>query len=228
MGRFLRHALALAVLLAVLLPFLWMAYAAFMPKEAVYSGELFSRVGFSLENVRALAREGFWGRLLFSLGVSSGAVALELFTALFAAYALRAGLGLLPFYLVLMAIPAELLLVPLYGVLKDLSLLETFWALLLPFAASPFVIYLVYQGMRAVPEELLEAAKLDGAGHRVLLFRILLPLVRPTLGRGLRPGAVDAPDLAHGPAAQVPHGLGPPLGGGPPQRPPHRPPLPPL
>ena len=181
MGRFLRHALALAVLLAVLLPFLWMAYAAFMPKEAVYSGELFSRVGFSLENVRALAREGFWGRLLFSLGVSSGAVALELFTALFAAYALRAGLGLLPFYLVLMAIPAELLLVPLYGVLKDLSLLETFWALLLPFAASPFVIYLVYQGMRAVPEELLEAAKLDGAGHRVLLFRILLPLVRPTL-----------------------------------------------
>jgi len=180
-GRFLRHALALAVLLAVLLPFLWMAYAAFMPKEAVYSGELFSRVGFSLENVRALAREGFWGRLLFSLGVSSGAVALELFTALFAAYALRAGLGLLPFYLVLMAIPAELLLVPLYGVLKDLSLLETFWVLLLPFAASPFVIYLVYQGMRAVPEELLEAAKLDGAGHRVLLFRILLPLVRPTL-----------------------------------------------
>ena len=176
MGRFLRHALALAVLLAVLLPFLWMAYAAFMPKEAVYSGELFSRVGFSLENVRALAREGFWGRLLFSLGVSSGAVALELFTALFAAYALRAGLGLLPFYLVLMAIPAELLLVPLYGVLKDLSLLETFWALLLPFAASPFVIYLVYQGMRAVPEELLEAAKLDGAGHRVLLFRILLVL----------------------------------------------------
>lgn len=76
MGRFLRHALALAVLLAVLLPFLWMAYAAFMPKEAVYSGELFSRVGFSLENVRALAREGFWGRLLFSLGVSSWAVAL--------------------------------------------------------------------------------------------------------------------------------------------------------
>ena len=181
MGRFLRHALALAVLLAVLLPFLWMAYAAFMPKEAVYSGEIFSKVGFSLENVRGLAKEGFWERLLFSLGLSSTVVFLQLLTGLLAAYALRAGLGLLPFYLVLMAIPAELLLVPLYGVLKNLALLETFWALLLPFAASPFVIYLVYQGMRAVPEELLEAAKLDGAGHRVLLFRILLPLVRPTL-----------------------------------------------
>jgi multiple sugar transport system permease protein len=179
--RLLKHLLVFAVLLFVALPFLWMAYAAFMPKEAVYSGELFSKVGFSLENVQGLAKEGFWGRLFFSLGLSSGVVLLQLFTALLAAYALRAGLGLLPFYLVLMAVPAELLLVPLYGILKGLSLLDTFWALALPFAASPFVIYLVYQAMRAVPEELLEAARLDGAGHRVLLFGILFPLVRPTL-----------------------------------------------
>ncbi|GAA5336899.1 carbohydrate ABC transporter permease [Thermus antranikianii] len=181
MVRLLKHLLVFAALLFVALPFLWMAYAAFMPKEAVYSGEIFSKVGFSLENVRGLAKEGFWERLLFSLGLSSTVVFLQLLTGLLAAYALRAGLGLLPFYLVLMTVPTELLLVPLYGVLKNLALLETFWALLLPFAASPFVIYLVYQGMRAVPEELLEAAKLDGAGHRVLLFRILLPLVRPTL-----------------------------------------------
>ncbi|APD09008.1 MULTISPECIES: carbohydrate ABC transporter permease [Thermus] len=181
MGRFLKHLFVFAVLLFIALPFLWMAYAAFMPKEAVYSGELFSRMGFSLESVRALAKEGFWDRLFFSLGLSSGVVALQLFTALLAAYALRAGLGLLPFYLFLMAVPAELLLVPLYGILKGFGLLDTFWALVLPFAASPFVIYLVYQAMRGVPEELLEAARLDGAGHRVLLFRILFPLVRPTL-----------------------------------------------
>lgn len=180
-GRVLGHLFVGAILLFVALPFLWMAYAAFMPKEAVYSGELFSRVGVSLENVRALAREGFWGRLLFSLALSSGVALLQLLTALLAAYALRAGLGLLPFYLVLMAVPAELLLVPLYGILKRLSLLETPWALILPFAASPFAVYLVYQAMRAIPEELLEAARLDGAGHRVLLGRILLPLVRPSL-----------------------------------------------
>ena len=180
-GRVLGHLFVGAILLFVALPFLWMAYAAFMPKEAVYSGELFSRVGVSLENVRALAREGFWGRLLFSLALSSGVALLQLLTALLAAYALRAGLGLLPFYLVLMAVPAELLLVPLYGILKRLSLLETPWALVLPFAASPFAVYLVYQAMRAIPEELLEAARLDGAGHRVLLGRILLPLVRPSL-----------------------------------------------
>lgn len=179
--RLLKHLLVLAALLFVALPFLWMAYAAFMPKEAVYSGEIFSKLGFSLENVRGLAKEGFWERLFFSLGLSSGVVALQLLTALLAAYALRVGLGLLPFYLVLMAVPAELLLVPLYGILKGLSLLDTALALVLPFAASPFVIYLVYGAMRGVPEELLEAARLDGAGHRVVLFRVLLPLVRPTL-----------------------------------------------
>ncbi|MEN2983083.1 MAG: carbohydrate ABC transporter permease, partial [Thermus sp.] len=123
MGRFVRHLLVFAVLLFIALPFIWMAYAAFMPKEAVYSGELFSRVGFSLEHVRALGKEGFWDRLLFSLALSSGVVLLQLITALLGAYALRAGLGLLPFYLVLMAVPAELLLVPLYGILKELSLL---------------------------------------------------------------------------------------------------------
>jgi multiple sugar transport system permease protein len=180
-SRVLGHLFVGTVLLFVALPFLWMAYAAFMPKEAVYSGELFSKVGFSLENVRGLAKEGFWGRLFFSLALSSAVVFLQLFTALLAAYALRAGLGLLPFYLVLMAVPAELLLVPLYGILRGLSLLDTVFALLLPFAASPFVIYLVYQAMRAVPEELLEAARLDGAGHGVLLLGILFPLVRPTL-----------------------------------------------
>lgn len=180
-GRLLKHLAVFAVLLFVALPFLWMAYAAFMPREAVYSGELFSKVGFSLENVRGLGKEGFWDRLAFSLLLSGGVVALQLFTALLAAYALRVGLGLLPFYLVLMAIPAELLLVPLYGILQEFTLLDTVWALVLPFAASPFVIYLVYGVMRAVPEELLEAARLDGAGHRVLLFRVLLPLVRPTL-----------------------------------------------
>ncbi|MFN4071230.1 MAG: carbohydrate ABC transporter permease, partial [Thermus caldifontis] len=140
MGRALGHLLVFLVLLFVLLPFLWMAYAAFMPKEAVYSGELFSKVGFSLENVRGLAKEGFWGRLLFSMALSLGVVLLQLLTALLAAYALRAGLGLLPFYLVLMAVPAELLLVPLYGILKGLSLLDTLWALAL-IALDLFVLW---------------------------------------------------------------------------------------
>jgi multiple sugar transport system permease protein len=176
-----RHLFVFLVVLFVALPFLWMAYAAFMPPEAVYSGEVFSQVGLTLENVKRLQKEGFWDRLLFSLGLTGSAVLLQLLFGLMAAYALRGGLRLLPFYLVLMAVPAELLLVPLYGLLKGLRLLDHPLALVLPFAVSPFVVYLLYQALKAVPEELLEAARLDGAGHRVLLFRVLLPLIRPSL-----------------------------------------------
>lgn len=176
-----RGLFVLLVVLFVALPFLWMGYAAFMPKEAVYSGEVFSKVGFTLENVKQLAKEGFWERLLFSLALTGSVVLLQLLFGLMGAYALRGGLRLLPFYLVLMAIPAELLLVPLYGLLKGLRLLDHPLALVLPFAVSPFVIYLLYQALKAIPEELLEAARLDGAGHRVLLFRVLLPLLRPSL-----------------------------------------------
>lgn len=176
-----RHLFVLLVVLFVALPFLWMGYAAFVPKEAVYSGEVFSRVGFTLENARQLEKEGFWARLLFSLALTGSVVLLQLLFGLMGAYALRGGLRLLPFYLVLMAIPAELLLVPLYGLLKGLRLLDHPLALVLPFAVSPFVIYLLYQALKAIPEELLEAARLDGAGHRVLLFQVLLPLLRPSL-----------------------------------------------
>ncbi|HEU4743299.1 MAG TPA: carbohydrate ABC transporter permease [Meiothermus sp.] len=176
-----RHLFVLITALLVALPFLWMAFAAFIPQEIVYSGELFSRFGFTLANFQMLAKEGFWGRMGFSLVVSSLVTFLQLFTAFLAAYAIKEGLKVLPFFLLLLAVPAELLLVPLYGLLKNLHMLDTVWALILPFAASPFIVFLLYGAMRAIPEELLEAARLDGAGHRILLSRILFPLLRPTM-----------------------------------------------
>lgn len=176
-----RHLFVLITAFLVALPFLWMAFAAFIPQEIVYSGELLSRFGFTLANFQVLAKEGFWGRMGFSLAVSSLVTFLQLFTAFLAAYAIKEGLKVLPFFLLLLAVPAELLLVPLYGLLKNLHLLDTVWALILPFAASPFIVFLLYGAMRAIPEELLEAARLDGAGHRILLSRILFPLLRPTM-----------------------------------------------
>ena len=176
-----RHEFVGALVLAVMLPFLWMAYAAFLPPEVVYSGDFTSGFGFSLENVRALAGEGFWGRLGFSLAVSGLATALQLATGLPAAYALREGAPVLGVFLALLAIPGEMLMVPLYGVLARLHLLDTPGALVLPFAASPLTVYLLYQGLKSVPWEVVEAARLDGASEGTVLRRVVLPLVRPSL-----------------------------------------------
>lgn len=177
----LRHVFVFVVAFLVALPFLWMGYAAFIPQEIVYSGELLNRFSFTLDNFVVLAQEGFWPRMGFSVLASGLVTFLQLVTGFLAAYALKEGLRALPLFLLLLAVPAELLLVPLYGLLQNLSLLETAWALILPFAANPFTVFLLYGAMRTIPEELLEAARLDGAGHRILLGKILLPLLRPQM-----------------------------------------------
>ncbi|GEM86430.1 carbohydrate ABC transporter permease [Meiothermus granaticius] len=183
--RWLGHIFVFGVAALVGLPFLWMAYAAFIPPEQVFTGNIFGAFKPSLANFAVLAKEGFWdgfwGRLVFSLLASGSVTLLQLFTGFLAAYSIREGARLLPFFLVTLAIPMELLLVPLYGLLQGLHLLDTVWALILPFAASPYIVFLLFQGMRGVPEELLEAARLDGAGHRVLLGQILFPLLRAQL-----------------------------------------------
>jgi len=176
-----RHALVAAIVLLVLLPFLWMAYAAFLPPEIVYSGNVLSGFGFTLQNLKKLAPEGFWPRLGFSLLVSSSVALLQVLTALFSAYALWNGARLWAIFLFTLAIPAELLLVPLFGVLHQLHLLDTPWALVLPFAASPFTVLLVYQAMRSLPFALVEAARIDGAGEGRILFGVVAPLLFPSL-----------------------------------------------
>jgi len=180
MKNLLRHLFVALLVLAVALPFLWMAYAAFLPPELVNSGEI-TRFGFSLQNFSALVPEGFWWRLAYSLGVSSMATLLALSTGFPAAYALREGAPLLGLYLFLLAVPAEMMLVPLYGVLAGTHLLGSPWALIWPFAASPFVVFLLYQGLRAVPWQIVEAARIDGAGEGTILRRVLLPVMFPHL-----------------------------------------------
>lgn len=180
MKNLLRHIFVALLVLAVALPFLWMAYAAFLPPELVNSGDI-TRFGFSLQNFSALAPEGFWWRLAYSLGVSSLATLLALLTGFPAAYALREGAPLLGLYLFLLAVPAEMMLVPLYGVLAGTHLLGSPWALIWPFAASPFVVFLLYQGLRAVPWQIVEAARIDGAGEGTILRRVLLPIMFPHL-----------------------------------------------
>jgi len=174
-----RRALAFFIVFLAWLPFFWMAYAA--SPEIVYSGDVLSGFGFTLENIKRLAPEGFWGRLGFSLLVSGSVALIEVLVALLAAYALWNGLSLWGVFLFSLAIPTELLLVPLFGVLHQLRLLDTPWALILPFVTSPFIVVLVYQAMRSLPYSLVEAARIDGASEAHILFGVVTPLLYPSL-----------------------------------------------
>ena len=83
--------------------------------------------------------------------------------------------------LIALMVPGNLLILPLYVLMNKLSLIDTYAGLVLPFAAGAFGVFLMRQFMQSVPDELLEAARIDGAGEWYIFFRIVLPLVRPAL-----------------------------------------------
>jgi multiple sugar transport system permease protein len=166
--------------LFVALPILWLFYVAFLPPEAILRARLLP-TGVSLANFGALSGTGVWRSLAVSLTASGVTVLGQLLIGITAAYAMRTGLRVLWLVLLVLALPIELLLVPLYRQLQILQLLDTILALIVPFLASPLVIFLLFQSLKRLPWELVEAASVDGAGHLTIVFRILFPLLRPEL-----------------------------------------------
>lgn len=97
-------------------------------------------------------------------------------------YPVRQSGQILIFLLATMAFPAEVAMIPNFLLLKDLGLLNTFAALVLPTAASGYMIFLLKGFFDSLPQELFEAGALDGAPETTMLMRIALPLSRPVLG----------------------------------------------
>jgi len=86
---------------------------------------------------------------------------------------------LMTLYITLMLMPFQVTMVPNYLVMDRLGLMDTLWAVILPFAFSAFPVFIMVKGFDAVPRALLEAASIDGAGHFRTFFFIGLPLGMP-------------------------------------------------
>lgn len=78
-------------------------------------------------------------------------------------------------------VPGNLMLMPKFVMMSKLGLIDTFAALILPFAAGAFGVFLMRQFMSSVPDELLEAARVDGAREWYIFWRIVIPQVKPAL-----------------------------------------------
>jgi multiple sugar transport system permease protein/raffinose/stachyose/melibiose transport system permease protein len=83
----------------------------------------------------------------------------------------------------LLMVPAVLSLVPTFLLIKNVGLMDTLWALILPYIAAGQVlaIFIMRSFFASLPEELFEAARIDGAGEIWVFFNIAVPLVRPVL-----------------------------------------------
>jgi multiple sugar transport system permease protein len=200
-GRGARAAALTALLVAslvVVIPFVWLVCASLKP-DAQFFGSLFLplREGgggvawgeLTLDHYGRLFRELDFGRgVLNSVLLSSVTAVLATLSSAMGGYALAKfrfrGRGLCT-ALVLGAtlIPPPLLLAPGYQLVYHLGLLDTFAGLILPAAAPALGLFLFRQAiLSSVPDEVLEAARIDGCGEGRMFFNVLLPLVRPMVG----------------------------------------------
>ncbi len=170
----------------VLLPIGMIVITSFTPSNPTLGG-LMSFKAFTWENYQeAWTRGKFFLAFFNSTFVALGVTALQLITSALAGYALarlkfRGKEAILLLILTTLVIPFQLLVIPIFVILKWGHLINTYWALILPTAANGFGIFLMRQYFITIPQELEEAATLDGANRWQILTNIMLPLSRPAL-----------------------------------------------
>ncbi|MBD2778565.1 carbohydrate ABC transporter permease [Iningainema sp. BLCCT55] len=177
--------LLLLLAVIILLPLLVVFLTSFAPPGA--TPELILKNNWSFANYRdAWHRGKFLLAFANSSLVALAVAASQIFTSALAGYALarlkfRGQQTLLLIVIATLVIPFQLLVIPIFLVLKSGNLINTYWAMILPTAVNGFGIFLLRQYFQTIPVELEEAAALDGANRLQILWRVMFPLARPAL-----------------------------------------------
>jgi multiple sugar transport system permease protein len=171
----------------VAIPFIWMIFSSFKPESEVSSliPTLFPK-HWTLENFQNLFENMSFGLYLRNTIVIVLCSFAGLFLNAMAGYAFAKyqfkGRDKL-FYLVLatMMIPGQVTMIPVYLILNKMHLTNTMAGIVLPGLVGAFSIFLFRQFMSTIPDELLEAARLDGASELRVFIQVVLPISRPIL-----------------------------------------------
>ena len=119
----------------------------------------------------------------------------------FSRFSFRGKHALFLSYVILMLMPFGVMMLPSYLVLKGMHLMKTHWAIILPAVFSAFPVFLMYRGFEAIPKELYEAAKIDGAGDWQMFFWIGIPLGSPGILSALVLGFLEYWNMVEQPLA---------------------------
>jgi sn-glycerol 3-phosphate transport system permease protein len=181
-------ALACAAAAAWLLPYAWMVVTSFKTLPEIVARPT-APLPDSLDT--GAYREVFSAipvarYMAVTIVMASAIAVLQIALALPAGYALakmhfvgqRFAFGVV---MACLLVPAQATFVPVFLLFAELRLVDTMTALVLPFAASALGTFLVRQAIVRVPDELIEAARMDGAGEWTIIYRVLAPMLKPTL-----------------------------------------------
>ncbi|TXN30908.1 carbohydrate ABC transporter permease [Lacisediminihabitans profunda] len=187
----LKHAGLIAGALVMMYPLLWLVVSSFKPNDQIFRDLSIFTTHLTIENYI----HG-WNNLQYPFGVfllnstmiAVGSIIGNLVSCSLAAYAFgrlkfRGRNLLFAIMLATIMLPFQVVLVPQFTIFKELGWLNTFLPLIVPkfLATDAFFVFLMVQFIRALPGELFEAARIDGAGHFRTYFQITLPLMTPAL-----------------------------------------------
>jgi len=182
--------LTIVIILALLFlfPFYWMVTNSFKSLFVAISipPEWFPKEPI-LDNYITLFKSNTFRWLLNSIIVSAGTTILVLLTSSMAGYSLAkkeypGRNQIFWMFVAVMTLPKQVLLVPLFILMRQLNLFDTYTGLIVPAVGWPFGIFLMKQFTQTMPTELLQSADIDGCNEWQKFVKIVLPLVKPGLG----------------------------------------------
>ena len=185
----LRHVVLIAGAVVMLTPFIWLISTASKPATEIYTSDihLIPHQFMLWDNLKvAFAKAELWRFLLNGVIVTVSIFALQVLVALPAAYALAKlrflGRNTL-FALVLFGIliPPQATAIPVFLLLHKAGLLDSYAALVVPFTISVFGIFLMRQFFKTVPDDLIDAARMDGISEFGIVWRVMLPTAIPAV-----------------------------------------------
>jgi len=180
--------LMLVILSGMLLPLWWMLLGAF--SEKFVSGSLLRNLTdfrFTLDNVSAVMNvKNFDRSVLNSLVVGVAVTAGNMIFCLMVGYAFarfrfRMKNALFISVVAVLMIPVHIIIIPLFLLINKLGWYDSYAALIIPFLVNPLGVLLLTQYIRELPQDLEEAARIDGAGEFRILFSVVAPMCRPVL-----------------------------------------------
>ncbi|MFH0989685.1 MAG: carbohydrate ABC transporter permease [bacterium] len=188
MKRILIVILLCLISILTLTPLLWMFTASIMPagSTSTYPPRLLPQQITWEHYLVLFTRLNLGKYLLNSILISLGVTLISLIVNSMAGYAFAkyrfAGRDkLFRFLLASMIVPGQVTMLPLFLMLNKLGFVNTYWGILIPGMASIFGIFMIRQYALSIPDSLIEAARIDGAGDFQIYLTIVLPLFRPIL-----------------------------------------------
>ena len=168
-------------------PFLYVLFASLSEPLRLYShrGFLIAPLGFSLKGYHfVLNYRAIWNGYAVTIFLATVGTACTLITSLLFAYVLSKTDSMLHGFFTFAAVFTMYFnggMIPTYLIVKELGLLDSLWSLILPGLISTYYVIILRTSIMGIPREMTESAELDGANEIVILVRILIPLIVPTI-----------------------------------------------